>query len=173
MTAARSPRSAALLVGSTSETSANVQSAGQSFRFFASARTCRCRFPVDPLQAWKTFPLTSSPSRPNASCGPEPRSAWKAEVATQVRPAHLPPLRLEAVVGAETVGADDAGELVTGQPLQVLLATVGRDPQHRRLLAEGAPERARLAAEIPTGFVDVERSRCARLLQQLLASPFR
>lgn len=97
----------------------------------------------------------------------------ESEVATQVRPAHLPPLRLEAVVGAETVGADDAGELVTGQPLQVLLATVGRDPQHRRLLAEGAPERARLAAEIPTGFVDVERSRCARLLQQLLASPFR
>src|SRR5437868_4715212 len=39
MTAARSPRSAALLVGSTSEASANVHSAGQSFkRFFASAR---------------------------------------------------------------------------------------------------------------------------------------
>src|SRR5437667_456273 len=49
MTAARRPRSAALLVGSTSGTSAKVQSAGQSFkRFFASARTCRCRLPVEP-----------------------------------------------------------------------------------------------------------------------------
>src|SRR6266542_2543045 len=47
MTGARRPRSAALLVGSTSGTSANVQSAGQSLsRFFASACTCRCRFPI-------------------------------------------------------------------------------------------------------------------------------
>ena len=98
MTAARRPRSAALLVGSTSSTSANVQSAGDNFkRFFASARTCRCRFPVEPhsssgriclliaatrccsaarspscwncLQPWKTFQVTSSPSSPNASWG--------------------------------------------------------------------------------------------------------
>jgi len=38
-----------VLVGSTADTSANVQSAGQSFkRLFASARTCRCRFRVEP-----------------------------------------------------------------------------------------------------------------------------
>src|SRR6266702_4222243 len=50
MTAARRPRSAALLVGSTSGTAANVQSAGQSFsRFLASACTWRCRFPVEPV----------------------------------------------------------------------------------------------------------------------------
>lgn len=85
-----------------------------------------------------------------------------------MRPAHLPPLRIEAVVGRETVGADDAGELVADQPVQVLLAAVGCDPQHRRLFAEGAPERARLPAEIPAGLVDVERARRPRLLEQLL-----
>jgi hypothetical protein len=48
MTAARRPRSAALLVGSISGTAANVQNAGQSLRrFLASARTCRCRLPVE------------------------------------------------------------------------------------------------------------------------------
>ena len=49
ITAARRPRSAALFVGSTSVVSANVHSAGQSLsRFFASARTCRGRLPVEP-----------------------------------------------------------------------------------------------------------------------------
>src|ERR687897_1998359 len=52
MTAARRPCSAALLVGSTSGTSAKVQSAGQSFkRFLASACTCPlplpCRAPLE------------------------------------------------------------------------------------------------------------------------------
>jgi hypothetical protein len=82
-------------------------------------------------------------------------------------PADLPPLRLEAVVGAEAIGADDARELVPDEPVRVLLAAVGRDP-HRRLLAEGAPKRARLAAEIPTGLVDVERACVSGLLEQLL-----
>src|SRR6266511_1281126 len=186
MTAARRPRSAGLFVGSTSGTSANVQSAGQSLsRFLASARTCRCPLPVEPhsssgnscaliastrhlraarspscwncFHAWKTFQVTSSPSSPNASCGPEPRSAWKVKSRRRCGPADLPPLRLEAVVGAEAIGADDARELVPDEPVRVLLAAVGRDP-HPRLLAEGAPKRARLAAEIPTGLVDVERA---------------
>src|SRR3954449_10909243 len=52
MTAARRPRVAALLVGSTSGTSANVESAAQnSSRVFGSARTWRCRLPVDPTRA--------------------------------------------------------------------------------------------------------------------------
>src|SRR6266511_1880367 len=103
MTAARRPRSAALLVGSTSGTSANV------------------------LRA-------------------ETEIGVEGKVAAQVRPAHLPPLRLEAVVGAETVGADDAGERIADQSVQVLLTAIGRDSQHRRLLAERTPQRARLAA---------------------------
>src|SRR5713101_1877206 len=85
-----------------------------------------------------------------------------------MRPAHLPALRLEAVVGAEAIGADDAGEAVADEAVQVLLAAVGRDPQHRRLFAEGAPERARLATQIPAGLVDVERARRPCLLDQLL-----
>ena len=40
-------------------------------------------------------------------------------------------LRREAVVGAEAVGADNAGKLVADQPVQVLLAAVGGDPQQR------------------------------------------
>jgi hypothetical protein len=110
---------------------------------------------LEPVEAGRFF-------RPEAEVGVE------AEVATQVRPAHLPPFRLEAVVGAEAVGADDACEVVTDEALQVLLAAVGRDPQDRRLFAEGAPERARLAAEVPAGLVDVERARRTRLLEQLL-----
>jgi hypothetical protein len=92
----------------------------------------------------------------------------KGEVAAQMRPAALPPFRLETVVGAEAIGADDATELVADQSVQVLFAAVGRDPQHRRLFAEGAPERARLAAEVPAGLVDIECARRTRLLEQLL-----
>jgi hypothetical protein len=50
----------------------------------------------------------------------------------------------------------------------VLLAAVRRDPQHRRLLAESPPQRARLAAQIPACLVDVERVRRARLREQLV-----
>src|SRR6266536_2655093 len=53
-------------------------------------------------------------------------------------------------------------------PVQVLLATVRRDPQNGRLFAEGAPERARLAAQVPAGLVDVERRRCTGPLEQLV-----
>src|SRR6266545_8219318 len=168
MTAARRPRSAALLVGSTSGSSANVQSAGQSLsRFFASARTCRCRLPVEPhsssgniciliaatcrcsaarspscwncFQAWKTFQLTSSPVEPERLLRSEAEVGVEGEVAAQVRPADLPPFRLEAVVGAEAIRTDDPSEPVAVQSVEVLLAAVGRDPQQRRLFTEGAP----------------------------------
>src|SRR6266542_1051495 len=69
----------------------------------------------------------------------EAEAGGEGEVAAQMRPADLPPFRLEAVVSAEAIGANNAGELVADQPVQVLLATVRRDPQHRRLFAEGAP----------------------------------
>jgi len=52
----------------------------------------------------------------------------EGEVATQVRPTHLPPFRLEAAVGAETIGADDASEVVADETMKMLLAAVGRDP---------------------------------------------
>jgi hypothetical protein len=45
-----------------------------------------------------------------------------------MRPAHLPPLRLEAVEGAEAIQADHAREPIADQAAQVLLAAVGRDP---------------------------------------------
>src|SRR5437763_8080674 len=75
MTAARRPRSAALLVGSTSATSANVQSAGQSFkRFLASARTCLCRLPVEPhSSSGHIWSLIASTRRRRASRSP---SCW-------------------------------------------------------------------------------------------------
>src|SRR5207248_657913 len=59
-------------------------------------------------------------------------------------------------------------ELVADQPMQVLLATVGRDPQHRRLFAERTPERARLTAQVPAGLVDIERTSATCLLEQLV-----
>ncbi len=92
----------------------------------------------------------------------------EGEVAAKVRPAGLPPFRLKAVVGAEAIRTDDAGELVTDKPVEMLLAAIRRDLQHRRLLAEGAPERARLAIQVPAGLVDVERARRARPLEQLI-----
>src|SRR5215207_4419116 len=153
MTAARRPRSAALLVGSTSGTSANVQSAGQSLsRFFASACTCRCRFPVEPhsssgrscvliaatrwqggavavvlelLPGVEDVPGHLEPVEPERLLGSGAEVGVEGEVAAQVRPADLPLLGLEAVVGAEAVGADDAGEPIADQPVQVLLAAVG------------------------------------------------
>jgi hypothetical protein len=85
-----------------------------------------------------------------------------------VRPAHLPPGRVEAVVGDEAVGADDASELVTEQRVQMLLAPAGGDPQDGGALTERAPERAQLAGEIPAGLVDVERAGRTRLLEQRL-----
>src|SRR6266516_3316567 len=160
MTAARSPRSAALLVGSTSGTSAIVQSAGQSLsRFLASACTCRCRFPA-PLKQWPqlVLDLADPPLQGGTVAvllelppgledvpgdletveaerflGALAEVGMEGEVAAQVRPADLPPLGFEAVVGAEAVGAHDAGERVAEQSVEVLLAAVGRDPQHRRL----------------------------------------
>src|SRR5438445_8664403 len=59
-------------------------------------------------------------------------------------------------------------EAVADEAVQVLLAAVGRDPQHRRLFAEGTPKRARLATQVPASLVDVERARTPGLLEQLL-----
>ncbi len=89
----------------------------------------------------------------------------EGEVAAQVRPAHLPAGRVEAVVGDEAVGADDPSELIAEQRVQMLLAPAGRDPQHGGALPEGAPERAQLAGEIPAGLVDVERAGRTGLLE--------
>src|SRR5438552_2921926 len=52
----------------------------------------------------------------------------EGEVSTKMRPAHLPALRLEAVVGAEAIRADTAREAVADEAVQVLLAAVGRAP---------------------------------------------
>ena len=98
----------------------------------------------------------------------EAEVGMEGEVAAQVRPAHLPPLRLQAVIGAEAIGADDTGEVAADQPVQMLLTPVGRDPQHRGLFAEGAPERARLTAQVPAGLVDVERAGITCPLEQLV-----
>src|SRR6266571_3744330 len=197
MTAARRPRSAALLVGSTSGTEANVQSAGQSLsRFFAERAhvplPLSCRAPLEQRQHLhldrRDLPLERGavavvlellprvedvpghlePVEAERLLRSEAEVGVEGEVAAQMRPADLPPFRLEAVVRAETIGANDAGELVADQPVQVLLAAVGRDPQYRRLFAEGAPERARLAAQVPAGLVDVERASRTGPLEQLV-----
>jgi hypothetical protein len=185
------------LVGSTSSTSANVQSAGQSWEQVLRKRPdvplpLACRAPLE-QRPQLVFDRLDAPLErgavavvlellPGVEDVPGDLEAIEAErfldaetevgvegeVAAQVRPAHLPALRVEAVVGAEAVGADDAGEVVADQAVQMLLAAVGRDPQHRRLFAEGAPERTRLTAQVPAGLIDVERARRTRLLEQLV-----
>src|SRR5712692_5608169 len=100
--------------------------------------------------------------------GAEAEVGVEGEVAAQVRPAHLPLFGVEAVVSAEPIRTDDTGERVADQSVKVRLAAVGCDPQQRRLLAEGAPKRARLAGEIPAGLVDVERASRTGPLEQLV-----
>jgi hypothetical protein len=119
------------------------------------------------LPGLEDVPGDLEPLEAEGLLGAEAEVGMEGEVATQVRPTDLPPLRGEAVIGAEAVGANDPREIVADQPVQVLLAAVGRDPQHRRLLAEGTPERARLA-QIPAGLGDVERPGGTGPLEQLL-----
>jgi hypothetical protein len=120
------------------------------------------------LPSVEDIPGDLQPVEPERLLRAEAQVGVEGELATQMRPAHLPPLRLEAVVRAEAVGANNAGEPIADEAVQVLLATVGRDPQHRRLFAEGAPKRARLAAQVPARLVNVERPRGTRLLEQLV-----
>jgi hypothetical protein len=156
MTAARKPRSPALFVGSTSGTSANVQSAGHSFMevFREAAHVPLPLAGRAPLQQGPhlVFDLLDSPPQgsavavllellPGVENVPgdlEPVEAERllrsqaeggveGEVAAQMRPADLPALRLEAVAGAEAIRADYAIEAVADEAVQVPLAAVGRD----------------------------------------------
>jgi hypothetical protein len=93
--------------------SANVQRPGQSFkRFLASARTRRCRLPVEPHSSsgriwrlmspscWELLPGVEDvpghlePVVPERFLRAEAEVGVEGEVATQVRPANLPSFRL-------------------------------------------------------------------------------
>src|SRR5436190_1174000 len=72
-----------------------------------------------------------------------------------MRPAELAPARIEVVIGPPAVGADDRLR-VAKQRLGLLAVARRGDPERGRLVAEGAPEEARLARLLPAGLIDAD-----------------
>ena len=69
------------------------------------------------------------------------------EVATQVRPADLPPAGGQVTVGPAAIGGHHA--VVAGEQLaRLALVTVGRDAVDRQLVGERAPQRAPFAGVV-------------------------
>src|SRR5450756_384529 len=197
MTAPRRPRSAWLLVGSTPGTPAKLHRAGQRLsRLPAKVRWRRLRAALarrlleqrpellleraDALEQAVTVSvpaeLSPGPEQPPRDLkagraelllGAEPLAVG-GEVAHQVGPAELAPLRVEIVVGPPAVRAGDAGEVLAEQRLGLAaVATLG-DAEDRGAAGERAPERALAAAQAPAGLVDVERRRGAHVAEQVL-----
>src|SRR5450830_1896781 len=185
MTAPRRPRSAWLLVGSTPGTLAKLHSAGQPLsRFFAKVRWRRLRallraassrerpqLLLERAGALKQAGTVSVPAELSPG-GEQPCGDLEAgraelllgaeslavggEVAHQVGPAELAPLRVEIVVGPPAVRAGDAGEVLAEQCLGLAaVATLG-DAEDRDAAGERAPERALAAAQAPAGLVEVD-----------------
>jgi hypothetical protein len=84
-----------------------------------------------------------------------------------MRPAELAPARIEVAVGPPAVGADDRLR-VAKQRLGLLAVARPGDPERGRLVAEGAPEEARLARLLPAGLIDADDRRAANSI----AKPF-
>ena len=88
------------------------------------------------------------------------------EVSEQVGPAQLSLARVEVVVAAPAVRADDPGEALAEQRSGLECVPAGRDPEHRCAAGQGAPERPAAAGCLPAGLVDVDdRSRLDPLLE--------
>src|SRR5437773_328255 len=81
------------------------------------------------------------------------------EVAEQMRPAELPLRRVEVVVAAPAVGADDPGEALAEQRPGLEGVAAGGDPEDRGVGGQGCPERAVAAGGLPAGLVDVDDRR--------------
>jgi hypothetical protein len=89
------------------------------------------------LPGVEDVPGDLEPVEPERLLRAEVEVGVEGEVAAQMRPADLAPLRLEAVVGTEAIRADDAGEPVADQSVQ-MSADLGsfhpmRDTKRRRL----------------------------------------
>src|SRR6266542_2402240 len=167
MTAPRRPRSAWLLVGSTPSVWVKLQSAGQRFRrFFAN---CRWYLVLGLLRA---------------ACSRSARSlSWSGavvaelflvghafavggEVSDQVGPAELSLARVEVVVAAPAVGADDPGEALAEQHPRLGRVAAGRDPEDRGSAGQRAPQCPPAAGGLPPGLVDIDdRGRLDPLLE--------
>ena len=81
-----------------------------------------------------------------------------------MRPAELPVVRVEVVVAAPAVGADDPGEALSEQRPGLEAVAAGRDPEDRALAGQGAPQRPAGAGRLPAGLVDVDHRRFLELL---------
>src|SRR5215211_7209011 len=183
MTAPRRPRSAWLLVGSTPSVWVNVQSAGQRLRRFlancrwylvlgllraACSSIVRSLFWSGAVWAWSRarILLVAVPGGEEVVGDPEARVAELfllghalavgGEVSEQVGPAELAAGRVEVVVAAPAVRADDPGEALAEQRSGLEGVPAGRDPEHRGAAGQCAPERPTAAGGLPAGLVDVD-----------------
>src|SRR5919108_1124999 len=193
MTAPRRPRSARLLVGSTPSRTAKVQSAGQRLsRFLANWRwyfvfglfRAACSSSA-PSWSWScvvwarrrgalAVGLIVVPGGEEVAGDLDALAAELllfghpfavgGEVAEQVRPTELPLGRVEVVVAAPAVGADDPGEALAEQCPGLEGVAAGGDPEHGRLTGQGAPERPAGAGGLPARLVDVDDRRRLDLL---------
>ena len=85
-----------------------------------------------------------------------------------MRPADLAAGGVEVVIGPPAIGGDDRLG-VAEQRLGLLAVAGGGDPEHRRLIAEGAPEEPRLARLLPAGLIDADdRGAANRIAKPLL-----
>ena len=81
-----------------------------------------------------------------------------------MRPAELPLGRVEVVVAAPAVGADDPGEALAEQRPGLEGVAAGGDPEDRVPGGQGCPERPVAAGGLPAGLVDVDDRRRPDLL---------
>src|SRR5438445_9444603 len=91
----------------------------------------------------------------------------EAKVAQEVRPADLAAGGVEVVIGPPTIRADDRLGFAE-QCLGLLAVTGGCDPEHGRLLREGAPESALFTRLFPAGLIDADDRGAAKRI----AEPF-
>ena len=192
MTAPRRPRSAWLLVGSTSSVWVKVHSAGQSLRRLRA----NCRWYLVLVLLREACSSSAGAWLGVARCGPKRGAvavllellpgleqvvgddqaggsevflfahsfAVGGEVAEQVRPADLAVGRVEVVVAAVAVGADDPVVAFAEHGLRLGGVPAGRDPEDRGSTGERAPEHPAVAACLPAGLVDVDDRRPFDLL---------
>jgi len=168
--AAESARSAGLLVGSMSSIVVKVQSAGQTLRRLLANRRCqrvRLLFGLAPSSSAR-----SAGRRAKAANHPAGELqaglaeglllghpvGVAAEVALQVRPAHLALVGVEMAVAVPTVRNDDPGIRGADERVEPLAVAVLGDLQERGARCRGGPQRAALAAGPPAGLIDVHRA---------------
>src|SRR5450759_3305556 len=196
MTAPRRPRSAWLLVGSTSGTLAKLQRAGQRFRrFLAKVRWRRLRalFPAASSSSARSSSLSGSTlssrrarsasarnsaqaanspaaisrlAAPNCFWAPRP-SLWAVKSRTRWARAELAPFGVEVIVGPPAVRAGDPRELLAEQRLGLAAVAPLGAAEDGGAAGERSPERALAAAQAPAGLVDVERRGGAHVAEQV------